>query len=143
MSWQSEWVERHLKREMTEFQHDAVTLICEAMRCGPYDFAGTFRRAIWEYGKGVSFVVRSYFATYDCDGLTRLVVGAHDRCIRVEVEGCGPKMLRVSMWPRNGREGRLYERHPTLEQAAASIRPKPEAESPATTEGAASCTTNT
>ena len=126
MSWESQWVAQFLKRELTPFHCDAVTLICRAKRCGPYDFATTFRRANWEYGLGVSFIVKGCFSTFDSDGLTRLVIGAHDRCIRVQVEGCGPNLMRICMWPRKSREGQLFERHPTLEQAAASIRPSAE-----------------
>jgi hypothetical protein len=118
------WVENYLGVTLNEFQRSAVDLLCSAMRCGPYDFKGTFDRANWKKGYGVSFVIKQPLATIDSDGLTRLVVGAHDRMIRVEVEGCGPGMLRVSMWPRAVREGELHKRCPTIEDAVASIRPQ-------------------
>jgi len=120
--FRAEWVERHINRTLTEFQGQAVAMLCDAMRCGPYDFASTFRRAKWEFGMGVSFIVRDDLSTFDADGLTRLVVGAHEQCIRVSVEGAGPRMLRISMWPRKGREGAMHERHPTIEQAVERIR---------------------
>lgn len=118
----ADWVERDVGLTLTEFQRGAVDLICDAMRRGPYDFASTFRRADWHHGHGVSFVVRDYLATFDCDGLTRLVVGAHDRCYRVEIEGCGPSLMRVSIWPRHGRDGATSRRHPTIEEAIVAAR---------------------
>lgn len=118
----ADWVARHLGRELSEFQRGAVDLICDAMRCGPYDFAGTFAKARWEHGRGVSFVILGQeLATFDSDGLTRLVVGAHDRCYRVSVEGCAPRMLRVSIWPRE-RAGAMHKRHPTMEDAVRMAR---------------------
>lgn len=124
MTFAADWVQSYTGRTLTDFQRSAVEILCAFKGCGPYDFGGTFRRADWEHGHGVSFVVRGHFATFDGDGLTRLVVLAHDRCIRVEIEGCGPGLIRVSMWPRKGREGRMHERHPTLEGAAEKIRPE-------------------
>ena len=118
----ADWVQNHIKRELTPFQRGAVELICEAMQRGPYDFASTFRLAKWDYGLGVSFVIFGGLATFDSNGLTRLVIGAHDRCYRVDIEGCGPKRMRVSIWPREGREGAMHKRHPTMEQAIAQYR---------------------
>lgn len=118
----ADWVARHLALNLTEFQRGAVELICAAKRCGPYDFAATFRRAEWNYGDGVSFVIQGDLATFDSNGLTRLVIGAHERCYRVSVEGCGPKRMRVSIWPRQAREGATWKRHPTIEEAIEHYR---------------------
>lgn len=54
-------------------------------------------------------------ASFDFDGLTRLVLAAHDQCIRVEVSPAG-KALRIAIWRRQ-REGAMSSRHPTIEQA--------------------------
>lgn len=62
------------------------------------------------------------FATFDFDKLTRAVVLAHDRCIRFAIEPSGPGMLQLWATKRKGREGRMSERHPTLEQAIELIR---------------------
>lgn len=117
------WVERRTGRSLTEFQAAAVCLLCDAMRCGPYDFPTVFDRAQWDYGQGVSFVVRGDFSSYDTDGLTTLVLGAHDRAIRVEVSGhrTGPGHLRITMHPRS-RDGTQGARHPTVESMLAARR---------------------
>lgn len=56
--------------------------------------------------------------TFDGSGMTRLVFLAHALCIRVEVEGAAPRYLRFAFTRRAGREGRIFERHPTLASAA-------------------------
>lgn len=60
-------------------------------------------------------------ATYDFDRLTKLVIMAHDKCIRVSVQPHQFKTLRIAIWKR-AREGGLSLRHPTLEQAIESFR---------------------
>lgn len=62
-------------------------------------------------------------ATFDFNGLTRLVILAHDRCIRVDVEPSGPQMLKMFLHHRT-REGLVHERHPTLEEAIADFGPR-------------------
>lgn len=120
--FRADWVERHLSCKLTPFQRQAVGLICDAMRCGPYDFSGTFRRANWWYGLGVAFTIPRPLATFDVDGLTRLVIGAHDLAIRVEIEAVAPRYMRVCMWPRHYRSGEMHKRHPTIETAIRDYR---------------------
>jgi hypothetical protein len=85
---------------------------------GPHHITGTVK----EYGSGIAVNVRNFRgATYDYDGLTRAVIMAHDRAIRFEIEPSGPGMLRLVLHKRQ-REGRMYERHPTLEEAIALLR---------------------
>lgn len=119
----AEWVSRALGRELTEFQARAVNLLCRAWGCGPYDMGRAFETADWNYGRGVSFVVYAGggLATFDFSQLTALVLGAHDECIRVDVSPRSFKHLRISMWPRE-RDGRMHQRHPTIEQAVAAFR---------------------
>ena len=67
-----QWVERALKRTLTDFQRRAVDLLCRSQGCGPYDLGTTFERASWEYGHGVRFVLyRPSLATFDGASLDR------------------------------------------------------------------------
>lgn len=73
----------------------------------------------------------NWAATYDYDGLTRAVVMAHDRMVRFEFRPSGPRMMQLSLFQRHKREGKMHERHPTLEEAIAATRkmlPPPEGE---------------
>lgn len=111
------WVEHAIGRELTDFQRRAVVLLCKSMCCGPYDFSRTFEKADWQYGRGVRFVVdHGRLATWDMAGLTTLVIGAHDECIRVEIRPVNFQNVAICMWPRQ-REGDISERHPTIERA--------------------------
>ena len=77
------------------------------------------------FGKGIKCHVHSgQLATFDFDYLTRLVVLGHDQCIRVEVCQGGPGTVGVVLFKRHTREGRMTERHPTMEDAMAKIRAK-------------------
>lgn len=74
----------------------------------------------------------SRFATFDFNDLTRLVLLAHDRCIRVEINSGGPGRIRIAVHQRDTREGSMMERHPTIEEALAYWRKN---ESPASAQG--------
>ena len=60
-------------------------------------------------------------ATFDFDLLTRLVVAAHDECVRADIHGTS-RCLRISLYPRHARVGRIDERHPTMEEAIYVVR---------------------
>jgi hypothetical protein len=70
-----------------------------------------------EFGTGWSVNHYGDLSSFDFDSLTRLVFLAHDRCVRVEVMNSGPRRVKIAIWKRAGREGEIWARHPTLEQA--------------------------
>jgi hypothetical protein len=61
-------------------------------------------------------------ATFDFNQLTRLVVLAHDMCIRADIAGLSRNYLQITFHPRTLREGRMSERHPTLEEHIQQLR---------------------
>jgi len=61
-------------------------------------------------------------ATYDFDALTQLVIRCHDACVRVSISPCNMRYLKIMFHPRVGREGLMYERHPTMEDAIQRVR---------------------
>jgi hypothetical protein len=110
--------------KQTEFTRRAIGLMVAAFRMGVYNLPVLWNRVDWRYGNGVSFILgnRPALASWDFNQLTRLVIGAHDDCIRVEVEPHGFGYLKINMWPREGREGSMSKRHPTIEEAVATYR---------------------
>ena len=75
------------------------------------------------HGRGICLNFRPYsISTFDFDGLTRLVFLAHDRCIRAEIAGSGPAMIKLVLHKRHTREGGMSLRHPTVETALADWR---------------------
>ena len=76
--------------------------------------------------RGITCCIFGGIATYDFAQLTALVVLAHDRCIRVEINGAAPNYLRLLIHRRYGRTGdSAWERHPTLEEHVQRLRPSP------------------
>lgn len=70
-----------------------------------------------EWGFGYMIIHdRGDLATFDFNMLTRLVLYAHAKCIRVSVEGHTKGKLKIAIWKRQ-REGSISQRHPTIEQA--------------------------
>ena len=65
--------------------------------------------------------VRDSLATYDFNQLTTLVIGAHEECVRLQINYSGPHMLKLYFWNRE-REGSMSQRHPTIEQAVKMYR---------------------
>jgi len=61
------------------------------------------------------------FSTVDHNVLTRIVVLAHDRAMRVTIRGVAPGYLRLLFHQRT-REGDLYTSCPTMEDHIAAIR---------------------
>jgi len=88
---------------------------------GKHHIPGGERR-IHKWGSGYSINYNpGDLSTFDFDGLTSLVLMAHRDCIRADISGSGPGMVRLSIWKRDKREGRMYEKHPTIEQAIESF----------------------
>lgn len=97
-------------------EEEAKAFFAEFYR-GEHHFPGKIK----PYGLGWSMSHLGSLATFDDNDLTRLVLLAHERCVRVQVEQGGPYRLRIAIWKRE-REGYIYERHPTIEQAIESFR---------------------
>ncbi len=74
------------------------------------------------FGYGWCLNHQGDLATFDGDQLTRLVFLAHDRCVRVSILNSGPRMVRIVIHPRMGREGGFSVKHPTIEDALAVWR---------------------
>jgi hypothetical protein len=60
-------------------------------------------------------------STFDYNALTRLVLLAHDNCVRVDVSARGMNRLVISIYPRQ-RDGDMSKRHPTIEEHIPLIR---------------------
>lgn len=73
------------------------------------------------FGLGVKINTSSSgWATWDFNRLTKLVIYAHDRMIRVDLQPSGPRMVGFAMWKRHSRTGGVGDRHPTIQEAVAT-----------------------
>jgi hypothetical protein len=117
----SDQADYYREKWMNDEQWECALMLADLMR-GFHHIGGKIKAA----GKSGIECNQPYghWATYDFDGLTRAVIMAHDRCIRFEIQPSGPGRLRLFFHKRQKREGSMYERHPTLEQAIEHLRPK-------------------
>lgn len=116
----SEKLQRLTKANMTEAQRACFDLLC-------YVFHGEHHapERIYAFGRGIKCNAESHrLSTFDFDYLTRLVVLAHDACVRVEIVSSGPGRIGLVMHKRAGRTGNSFDRHPTMEEAIERVRPK-------------------
>lgn len=73
-------------------------------------------------GYGFSVQHSDCLSTFDFHNLTKFVIMCHDRCIRGEVSTSRPGYLKIAIWKRQGREGNISMRHPTIESQIERIR---------------------
>ena len=122
MESEETWVESYLGHPLSDFQRRCTNLLCKAFAMGPYNIHTNWKR-MELHERDVSLVIsNTELATFDFDKLTRLVIGAHDESIRISISACAPNRLRLRMHERQKRKGRMYERHPTIEQAIEAYR---------------------
>lgn len=78
---------------------------------------GALSRVEWCDERYIEFVHYGEIASYDFGEMTRLVFLAHQRNVRIAVQGCGPRLMRFifhALPPRgNGKRS-----HPTIEDYA-------------------------
>lgn len=67
--------------------------------------------------EGFYILMMGELATTDYNDMTRLVLMAHARCIRVCVRPCNFRYLRVSIFKRDPTKDNLIQGHPSLIQA--------------------------
>lgn len=122
----ADWVEAaHRGLTLTSFQKDAVEVLVAGFGTGPWNLNVNWRKVDWDWGNGVRFVVWcDNLATFDFDHLTRLVLAAHERCIRVAIGPRSFRYLTITCHART-RDGLMSASHPTM-----PIRFSPKAHTP-------------
>lgn len=80
------------------------------------------RGGVKEWGDGWCINHYGDLSTFDFNKLTTLVFLAHDFCYRVELQQGAPRTIKICIFKRDAREGRLYSKHPTIETALAEWR---------------------
>lgn len=122
----SDWLAPQLVRwgkpPMSELGAAAADIVGAVYRGIYHVHSSLLEKAEWDHRFMVRLTVYGELATFDADLLTTLVVLAHDRCVRVAVEPRNMRHLRLCFSPRKGREGHLFERHPSIEAALLRVR---------------------
>lgn len=99
-----------------------IEVLVKAMNMGVYNIPVNWEGVDWRYGSGTRFALCGELSTYDFDKLTRLVIAAHELCVRVEIKPCNMRHMYICMWSRKMRSARMHHIHPTIESAVAEYR---------------------
>lgn len=75
-----------------------------------------FPSQLKEFGYGWRMDHYGDLSTFDFNVLTRLVLMAHQKCIRVSIMPLNFKHIKICIWKRT-RDGGISTGHPTIEQA--------------------------
>lgn len=105
----------------SEFGRIVATIIDRALY-GIHNQPRGQRKANWDGTLFIELIVSRNLATFDFRSLTNLVVLCHDACVRMEIQSSGPWGHKLIFHPRSGRDGRMSDRHPTLEDSALYVR---------------------
>jgi hypothetical protein len=106
------------RADMSSDQLECYGLFCDLVG-GEHHITGN----VYAFGRGIRCSMFSgMLSTFDFDKLTRLVLLAHDRCIRAEIISSGPNRVGVALHKRHTREGTISQRHPTISQAIETHR---------------------
>ncbi len=115
----ADWVESNSRLTLTPIQRLAVEVLVEGMNTGPWNLTIKWSTVDWNYGAGVRFTMYSKgLWTFDFDHLARLVIAAHDRCVRLDIAPAAPRYFHIWVHPRE-RDGDMTRRHPTIKDAIA------------------------
>jgi hypothetical protein len=111
--------------QLGEFHRRCCAILSKAFRTGVYNLSIKWEKAEFRSVDHPFMTVTIYagggISTWDFDPMTRLVIAAHDECIRIDVEPVAHNYLRIYMHQRQ-REGGMSSRHPTIEQAVEAYR---------------------
>ena len=121
----ADWVEKSLGRTLSPIGRKAANIL-GFVYSGIYHLdTAALKKANWGDKYNVEVTIDGTLATYDGNGLTRLVIAAHDLCARVEVEARAYRYLRLTFSERERKSDSITTRHPAIEQAIVSARRRP------------------
>jgi hypothetical protein len=116
----ADWLQSHWDEALSSF-HTEVANILGQVFTGIYHIDHALKRELWRDHYVEVRLDGNRLATYDFSDLTTLVVLCHDRCIRLSVDPCTPKSIRLLFHQRQ-RDGGISQRHPAMEEHIQSIR---------------------
>jgi hypothetical protein len=117
----SEWVALSLKKELSPLGCEVADVIGQVWR-GIYHQEKAARKTDWTNPHHIEFVIFGGLNSFDDDMLTRLIVLCHDRMLRLEIEPCAFRYLRLVFHQRQARMGDISRRMPHMEEHINMIR---------------------
>lgn len=118
----ADWLEPQLIRRgmvLSELGRDVADLLGYLYQ-GLYHVSGIVDKCEWDNKFYISLTHYNDLSTYDFNHLTTLVFLAHRMAIRVEIQPCNFKYLRI-LFHRRFRDGNMTVRHPDIREALAKF----------------------
>ena len=116
----ADWIKSVIQRKgqtISPLGEEVADLLGQLFR-GIYHEGTQASKVDWAHPRHIQIVINHFsFCTYDADLLTRLVVLCHDTRLRCELKAAAPGWLRLVFYKRTQRDGSIFERHPTIEEA--------------------------
>jgi hypothetical protein len=119
------WIKTSLHKEMSPLGEKAADFLGDVFR-GIYHLSGSSHCSLskvdWTEKHNIEVILYSGgWSTWDFSELSRMVVLAHDRCLRLEIAPYSFHYIKLFISQRE-RTGDISARHPTMEDHIAIIR---------------------
>jgi hypothetical protein len=118
----ADWIESSLKKKCSPLGREVADLLGDVYGGIYHMNHGSLERASWGDNYCVEVTLCGDLATVDQSHLTCLVVFAHDRMIRINLFGVGPRCIRAQFHQRFVRDGSIMDYCPTIERHAEIVR---------------------
>jgi hypothetical protein len=117
----ADWIEKNFG-ELSALGREAADLLGDVF-LGIYHMRYTsLKKVNWKDGYCIEVTLDRELSSFDGDELTRLILLAHDRMLRISLSGLGPGYIRLTIHKRHKREGQLHERMPTIDKHIELLR---------------------
>lgn len=118
----SEWIEESLGLPCSPLGKDVADLLGDVF-LGIYHLnTRALRKVDWQNKHYIEFNLDRPLYSVDSNELTRLIVLAHDRMLRIEIRPCNFQNIKLGISKRTSRDGDLYHRCPTIDNHIKQIR---------------------
>lgn len=118
----ADWIEAKYGNHMSPLAVASANLLGDVFQGIYHIDTPKLRTVIWNDPDCIIIPIKCSLCTVDFDHLTRLVVLAHDRMIRVDIQAQAARWLRLLFHQRLTRTGHRFERYETIEEHAAVLR---------------------
>ena len=119
------WIEEQHNLIVSKFMREVLDIL-DHVYCGLHhtDYQEQFKKKDFCGTRSVEYVTPSDLSTYDYNELTKLVILAHDKGIRISVRAENHKLI-IQFHNRMGKRTNKFsmsQRHPSLKTAIENIR---------------------
>lgn len=110
---------------LSAFHHRALRALAEGMNTGIYNLSVKWAKAVFNDRLFSCVMFCGDLSTFDFNALTRLVIVAHDDCLRISLAPAARDYFRVTITERERGADNWSRHHPTMEEAIVAYRLSP------------------